>query len=36
MNRLGLYLRSRKLAPEGQLKRFLQQHCQGAVVIVET
>lgn len=35
MNRLGLYLRSRKLAPEGTLKRFIQQHCQGVVAYIE-
>lgn len=33
LNQLGVYLRSRRLAPEGQLKRFLQQHCQGRVVL---
>ncbi|KAL4434243.1 hypothetical protein ABPG75_000684 [Micractinium tetrahymenae] len=36
LNQLGVYLRSRRLAPEGQLKRFLQQHCQGRVVVHET
>lgn len=36
MNRLGLYLRSRKLAPDVQLKRFIQQHCAGRVVVLES
>ncbi|PSC73864.1 galactose oxidase [Micractinium conductrix] len=36
LNRLGVYLRSRRLAPEGQLKKFLQQHCQGRVVLRDT
>ena len=36
MNRLGLYLRSRKLAPDCQLKRFIQQHCAGRVVVLES
>lgn len=36
MNRLGLYLRSRKLAPDVQLKRFIQQHCAGRVVVIES
>jgi hypothetical protein len=30
--RLGLYLRSTRLAPDTQLKRFILQHCQGVVV----
>ncbi|EFN57848.1 hypothetical protein CHLNCDRAFT_57342 [Chlorella variabilis] len=33
LTRLGLYLRSRKLSPEGQLKRFIQQQCLGRVVV---
>ena len=36
LNRLGLYLRSRKLAPDVQLKRFIQQHCAGHVVVLES
>lgn len=36
LNRLGLYLRSRKLAPDVQLKRFIQQHCAGRVVVLES
>lgn len=30
--RLGLYLRSRGLAPHTQLKRFILQHCEGVAV----
>ncbi|KAI3438916.1 hypothetical protein D9Q98_001330 [Chlorella vulgaris] len=36
LNRLGLYLRSRKLSPDGQLKRFIQLHCQGSVVVLDS
>jgi hypothetical protein len=36
LNRLGLYLRSRKLSPDGQLKRFIQLHCQGSVVVIDS
>ncbi|PRW59406.1 kelch 1 [Chlorella sorokiniana] len=36
LNRLGLYLRSRKLAPDVQLKRFIQQHCAGRVVVIDS
>lgn len=36
LNRVGVYLRSRRLNPEGQLKRFLQLHCQPRVVLLDS
>ena len=33
MNKLGVYLRSRQLAPDVQLKRFIQTRCHGRVVV---
>ena len=36
MTKMGVYLRSRKLAPEAGLKRFIQAHGAGRVVVLDS